>query len=163
MLIDSKANSSIVGKGTWEQLKVTLVNRCVRRERLMANVQLFGQVRRAHADKEAFDAHVTTKHKEQDPMADQLKGMRFCLKEIFFQPKKDDTSVHKCNWQDQHDGSITKSLRDVYQKVQAIEAMMAEVIANLDLSMGQRCILKKAELTAQSAPSPPTSAGAGDA
>ena len=85
-------------------------------QRLMANVQLFGQVRRAYADKEAFDVHVTTKHKEQDAMPDQLKGMWFCLKEKFFQPKKENTSVHKYNWQGQSDGNIPKNLRDVYQK-----------------------------------------------
>ena len=85
-------------------------------KRLMANVQLFGQVRRAYADREAFDVHVTSKHKEQDPMPDQLKGMWFCLKEKFFQPQKDNTTVHKYNMQGQCEGSITKSLKDVFQK-----------------------------------------------
>ncbi|KAL9978042.1 hypothetical protein ACROYT_G015519 [Oculina patagonica] len=59
------------------------------------------------ADKEAFDVHVTTKHKGQYPMPDQLKGKWFCLKETFFQQKKDNTLVHKYNWQGQHDGSTT--------------------------------------------------------
>ena len=82
----------------------------------MANVQLFGQVRRAYADKQAFDVHVTSKHKEQDPFPDQLKGMWFCLKERFFQAQKDNTSIHKYNAQEQHDGSITQNPRDVFEK-----------------------------------------------
>ena len=82
----------------------------------MANVQLFGQVRRAYADKQAFDVHVTSKHKEQDPFPDQLKGMWFCLKERFFLPQKDNTSIHKYNAHGQHDGSITKNLRHVFEK-----------------------------------------------
>lgn len=85
-------------------------------KRLMANVQLFGQVRRAYAEKGSFDVHVTSRHKEQDPMPDQFKGMWFCLKEKFFQPQKDNTSIHKFDTQGQHHGNITNSLRDVYQK-----------------------------------------------
>ena len=82
----------------------------------MANIQLFGQVRRAYADKEAFDVHTTSKHKEQDPIADQLKGMWFCIKEGFFQPQEDHTSVHKYNLQGKREGSVAKSLRDVFDK-----------------------------------------------
>ena len=41
--------------------------------------------------------------------------------------------------------------------------MTAEVITSLDLSTAQRCLVKKAVLTAQSAPSPPTTTGAGGA
>ena len=82
----------------------------------MANVQLFGQVRRAYADKQAFDVHVTSKHKEQDPFPDQLKGIWFCFKERFFQAQKDNTSIHKYNAQGQHDGRITKNLRNVFEK-----------------------------------------------
>ena len=85
-------------------------------KRLMANIQLFGQVRRAYADKEAFDVHTTSKHKEQDPIADQLKGMWFCIKEGFFQPQEDHTSVHKYNLQGKREGSVAKSLRDVFDK-----------------------------------------------
>ena len=47
--------------------------------------------------------------------------------------------------------------------MQSIKAMTADVISSLDLSMAQRCLLKKAVLTAQSALSPPTTAGAGGA
>ena len=85
-------------------------------KRIMANVQLFGQVRRAYADKQAFDVHVTTKHKEQDQFPDQLKGMWFCLKERFFLPQKDNTSIHKYNAHGQHDGCITKNLMHVFEK-----------------------------------------------
>lgn len=38
------------------------------------------EVRRAYADKEAFIVHATSKHKEQDSMPVQLKGMLFCLR-----------------------------------------------------------------------------------
>ena len=78
-------------------------------KRLITNVQLFGQVRRAYADKEPFDVHGTSKHKEQDPMPDQLKGMWFCVKDRFFQPQKDNTSVHKYNMRGQRENSIKKS------------------------------------------------------
>ena len=97
----------------------------------MANVQLFGQVRRAYADKEAFDVHVTTKHKEQDAMPDQLKGMWFCLKEKFFQPKKENTSVHKYNWQGQPDGNIPKNLREMFIK---------RVLKRLFRSLAKKCM-----------------------
>ena len=50
-------------------------------ERVMANVQMIGAIRKGYMSHEAFDVHPTTKHKEQDPFPDQLKGMWFCLKE----------------------------------------------------------------------------------
>ena len=81
----------------------------------MANIQLFGQIRKAYADKEAFDVHPTSKHKEQDSMPDQLKGMWFCLKERFVQPEKGNTTITKFNVQGRREGTI-KSIRDVYQK-----------------------------------------------
>ncbi|KAL9955470.1 hypothetical protein ACROYT_G036798 [Oculina patagonica] len=61
-------------------------------------------------------------------------------------------------------GHTVKSLvKEEFLTMQSIKAMTAEVISSLDLSMAQRCLLKKAVLTAQSAPSPPTTAGAGGA
>ena len=54
----------------------------------MANVQILGQVRKAYTDRSVFDVHVTTNHKEQHPLPDQLKGMHFCLKKKLF-------SLHK--------------------------------------------------------------------
>jgi hypothetical protein len=50
-------------------------------ERLMANIQMIETVRKAFMSRDAFNVHPTTKHKEQDPFPDQLKGMWFCLKE----------------------------------------------------------------------------------
>lgn len=50
-------------------------------ERLMANIQMVETVRKAFMSREAFNVHPTTKHKEQDPFPDHLKGMWFLLKE----------------------------------------------------------------------------------
>ena len=53
-------------------------------------------------------------------------------------------------------GHTVKSLvKEEFITMQTIKAMTAEVITSLDLSTAQRCLLKKAVLTAQSAPSPP--------
>jgi len=61
-------------------------------------------------------------------------------------------------------GHTVKSLvKEEFITMQSIKAMTADVISSLDLSMAQRCLLKKAVLTAQSALSPPTTAGAGGA
>ncbi|KAL9977292.1 hypothetical protein ACROYT_G014681 [Oculina patagonica] len=52
-------------------------------------------------------------------------------------------------------GHTIKSLvKEEFITMQSIKAMTAEVISSLDLSMAKRCLLKKAVLTAQSAPSP---------
>ena len=50
-------------------------------ERLMANIQMVEAIRKAFKSREAFNVHPTTKHKEQDPFPDHLKGMWFVLKE----------------------------------------------------------------------------------
>lgn len=50
-------------------------------ERVMANLQMIGAIKKGYMSHEAFDVHPTTKHKEPDPFPDQLKGMWFCLKE----------------------------------------------------------------------------------
>ena len=61
-------------------------------------------------------------------------------------------------------GHTIKSLvKKEFTTMQTIKAMTAEVITSLDLSTAQHSLLKKAVLTAQSAPSPPTTAGTGSA
>ncbi|KAK3745448.1 hypothetical protein QZH41_016246 [Actinostola sp. cb2023] len=50
-------------------------------QRIMANVQFIGNVRRLYADKEAFDVHPQLKHTEQSAFPDQIKGMWFSLRE----------------------------------------------------------------------------------
>ena len=45
----------------------TSVQICKRR---MANIHLFGQIKKAYADNEAFDVHATRKHKERDSKLD---------------------------------------------------------------------------------------------
>lgn len=50
----------------------------------MSNLKLFGSIRSAFSNPQAFDYHPTIKHKEQSPLPDQLKGMWFCLKNGFF-------------------------------------------------------------------------------
>ena len=52
--------------------------------RLMGNLNLFGSTRSAFSNKEAFDYHPTTKHKEQSSFPDQIKGLWFCVKNNFF-------------------------------------------------------------------------------
>ena len=55
--------------------------------RIMGNLNLFRSTRDAYSDRAAFDHHPTTKHKEQSPFPDQIKGMWFCLKNEFFKVK----------------------------------------------------------------------------
>ena len=55
--------------------------------RIMGNLNLFRSARSAYSNPEAFDHHPTTKHKEQTPFPDQIKGMWFCLKNGFFKVK----------------------------------------------------------------------------
>ena len=62
--------------------------------RLMANIQMIDKAREVFASREAFDYHPTTKHKEQDPFPDQLKGMWFCIQYKFFQHSPGRKPVH---------------------------------------------------------------------
>ena len=50
----------------------------------MGNLNLLSSTRDAYSSQQAFDHHTTTKHKEQTPFPDQLKGMWFCIKNGFF-------------------------------------------------------------------------------
>ena len=54
-------------------------------KRLMGNLNLFGLTRATYSNKEAFDYHPTSRHKEQSSFPDQLKGMWFCVKNKFFE------------------------------------------------------------------------------
>ncbi len=92
-------------------------------QRIMANVQLFGNIRHAYSAKEAFDVHPTKRHTEQSPFPDQLKGLWFCLREGMFEyveGRKEAISFPK------EDGkaSIPKS------KVSIVEKGVAKVKAN---------------------------------
>lgn len=51
----------------------------------MGNLNLFGSTRSTYSNKEAFNYHPTSKHKEQSSFPDQLKGMWFCVKNKFFE------------------------------------------------------------------------------
>ena len=51
----------------------------------MGNLNLFGLTRATYSNKEAFDYHPTSRHKEQSFFPDQLKGMWFCVKNKFFE------------------------------------------------------------------------------
>ena len=51
----------------------------------MGNLNLFGLTRATYSNKEAFDYHPTSRHKEQSSFPDQLKGMWFCVKNKFFE------------------------------------------------------------------------------
>ena len=52
--------------------------------RIMGKLSLFCSTRDVYSDRAAFDHHPTSKHKEQSPFPDQIKGMWFCLKNAFF-------------------------------------------------------------------------------
>lgn len=53
-------------------------------KRLMGNLYILGSTRETYASRQAFDHHTTTKHKEQSSFPDQIKGMRFCMQNGFF-------------------------------------------------------------------------------
>lgn len=54
-------------------------------KRLMGNLNLLDSVRTAYSNKEAFDNHPTTKHKEQSSFPEQIMGMWFCIQNKFFE------------------------------------------------------------------------------
>ena len=91
----------------------TTVKMC---RRLMANVQILGQVRKAYTDRSVFDVHVTANHKEQDPLPDQLKGMHFCFSKKFFSAQEGNTLINKYDVSGEKDGHVKKSVIDVYTK-----------------------------------------------
>lgn len=53
----------------------------------MGNLNLFRSTRDAYSGRDAFDHHPTTKHQEQTPFPDQIRGLWFCLKNGFFAVK----------------------------------------------------------------------------
>ena len=50
----------------------------------MGNLDVLGSTRATYASRQAFDHHVTKKHKEQSSLPDQIKGMWFCMRNEFF-------------------------------------------------------------------------------
>ena len=50
----------------------------------MGNLDVLGSTRATYANREAFDHHVTKKHKEQSSFPDQIKGMWYCMLNGFF-------------------------------------------------------------------------------
>lgn len=50
----------------------------------MGNLDVLGATRETYASHQAFDHHTTTKHKEQSSFPDQIKGMWFCVQNVFF-------------------------------------------------------------------------------
>ena len=64
-------------------------------QRLMANVDIFGSMRKCFQSRQAFNVHPTTKHKEQDPLPDQLKAAHFVLERKFVTPDLTRSKVEK--------------------------------------------------------------------
>jgi len=79
------------------------------------NLEIIGAIRSAYEDREAFNVHATTRHCEQDPLPDQLKGMHFCLKEKFFDISNQDYFNRLSN-QGERIGKVSPTLIDVYKK-----------------------------------------------
>ena len=87
-------------------------------ERMMANIQIIESTRKAFMSKNAFDVHPTTKHSEQDPFPDQLKGMWFCMKEKVL-AHRDGLNVTKhfpLDGSGPREVQIPKQCSDVYKK-----------------------------------------------
>ncbi len=61
----------------------------------MANVDIFGSMRKCFQSREAFNVHPTTKHKEQDPFPDQLKAAHYILERKFVTPDLSRRKVEK--------------------------------------------------------------------
>ena len=81
-------------------------------KRLMVNIEAFSTIRAAYSSPSAFDVHPTSRHKEQDPIHDQLKAMWFCLKENIIS----DDVIHKMTKEENCEGNVQQSLIDVYSK-----------------------------------------------
>jgi len=85
-------------------------------QRIMANVQLIGNVRRLYSAKEGFDVHPTTKHTEQSPFPDQMKGMWFCIREGMFEYVSERKDVLSFQVDPGTSKPIPKSVISVYEK-----------------------------------------------
>ena len=78
--------------------------------------QALSAVRKAFGGREAFNVHPTTRHSEQDPFPDQLKGMWFCLQQKFFNPPEDRNFITQLTNQGEEKGKVSITLVDVYDK-----------------------------------------------
>ncbi|KAJ7376892.1 hypothetical protein OS493_031771 [Desmophyllum pertusum] len=83
---------------------------------LTVNLEAIGAVREAFGGHETFNVHPTTRHTEQDPFPDQLKGMWFCLKQKFFQPSEDQNFIPRLTNQGEEKGKVSMTLVDVYKQ-----------------------------------------------
>lgn len=85
----------------------------------MGSIDLFKQTRGGYKAKEAFDIHSTMTHFVADPLADQLKGAWFCLKNGFFDPNVDPDQPPSCYPVDGNgnkQGYVSKYHLNVYEK-----------------------------------------------
>ena len=82
----------------------------------MWNLDALGAIRNAYGGREAFNVHPTSRHSEQDPFPDQLKGMWFCLKQGFFEPPADQDFIPKLSNKGEEIGRVSTTLVDVYKK-----------------------------------------------
>lgn len=55
-------------------------------EMLCSNLQFVKQARKSYTSTGGFDIHHTSKHKEKDPLPDQICVSRWCMEQKFFEP-----------------------------------------------------------------------------
>ena len=62
-------------------------------QRVMGSIDVFKASRGAYTSKAGFDEHTTTQHSVTDPLADQLKGAWFCIRNVCWILRK---NLKKC-------------------------------------------------------------------
>ena len=65
-------------------------------KRIMRSLDMFKSVHGAYQLKQGFDEHTTTRHSVPDPLADQLKGVWFCIREGLLKAKCNATKAPDC-------------------------------------------------------------------
>ena len=84
-------------------------------EMLCANLQFVREARKSYTAPSGFNVHNTTKHKEQDPLPDQVTVARWCLEQRFFEPlDRPLPSTYK--YEGCKDDFVKESCYDVYAK-----------------------------------------------
>ena len=77
---------------------------------LTVNLDALGAIRNAYGGREAFNVNLTSRHSEQSPLPDQLKGMWFCLKQKFFEPPEDQDFIPKLSYKGEEIGRVSTTL-----------------------------------------------------
>lgn len=92
----------------------TTVTMC---KRLMGNIDLLKFVRKTYMGKEGFDMHNTSRHSEQSPFPDQIKGAWFCLQRGFFvNAKRKEVECYPVDKKGEAVGKVPQNLLDIVKK-----------------------------------------------